>query len=89
MAIKKSVTVQLAAIYGSQAANRKQGGLGLPMKAPYPTALILVTWESYMTPSLSKYTKITLKTGGALTLRLKNFLKQHFFYKKPLTRYNS
>jgi hypothetical protein len=50
---KKKVRICAAGshtVYDSQATNRKQGGL--PMRAPLPpSALLLVAWLSYMTPS--------------------------------------
>jgi hypothetical protein len=50
MVVKKCIAVWLEVIYDSQATNGKQGGL--PVKIPIPTgALLLVAWESYMTPS--------------------------------------
>jgi hypothetical protein len=42
VAIKKYIAVWLGVMYDSQATNRKQGGL--PVRAPSPTALLLVTW---------------------------------------------
>ncbi len=79
MAIKKSMAVWLGAIYDSQATNRKQREL--PVRAPPPAALLLVTWESYMTPSWPEYTKTPLLAGGSSYFLIENCLKQHFYIK--------
>ncbi len=54
---KKYVAMRLKVIYDSQATNRKQGGL--PVTAPPPAALLLVAWESYITPQLARIHKKT------------------------------
>jgi hypothetical protein len=56
MAVKKCVVLRLGVICDSQVINRKQGG---PLREPpNPSgALLLVEWESYMTPSRPEYTK--------------------------------
>jgi hypothetical protein len=66
MAIKKCVAVRLGVIYDSQRTNKKL--LGLTARTPIPSsALLLVTLESYMTPSRPEYTKMPTKQLDALT----------------------
>jgi hypothetical protein len=60
MAIKKCVAMRLGVINESRTTNRKQRGL--PVKALSPTALLLVAWESHMTPSWQEYTKTPPET---------------------------
>jgi hypothetical protein len=56
--------VRLEVTDDSQATNRKKGRL--PVRAPLPSAaLLLVAWESYMTPSHPEYTKTPPQTGGS------------------------
>jgi hypothetical protein len=49
MAVKKCIAVQLAVLYDSQATNRELRELlcQCPTPHPLPSALLLVTWESY------------------------------------------
>jgi hypothetical protein len=62
MAIKKCVALQLGITYDSQTTNRKQGGL--PARTHTTSgALLLVAWESYMTPTQPEYKKIPPETG--------------------------
>jgi hypothetical protein len=61
---KKCIAVRLGIIYDFQATNRKQGGL--PVRAPIPpTALLVVTWELYVTPSRPEYTKKPPQSDGS------------------------
>jgi hypothetical protein len=57
----------------SQATNRKQGGLLL--RAP----LLLVDWESYITSSQPKDTKIPPYTGGSSYFLIEKSPKTAFF----------
>ncbi len=61
---KKCETVRLGVIYDSQATNRKLGGIPVRALLP-PAALLLVAWESYVTPSQPEYTKRPSRTGGS------------------------
>ncbi len=49
---------------------------------PSPAALLLVIWESYMTHSRPKHTKIPPQTGEALTFDWKIAYNSIFLYKK-------
>ncbi len=49
MAIKKGVAVRLGVIYDSQVTKKEAGRI--PCESPSPAALLLVVWESDMTPS--------------------------------------
>jgi hypothetical protein len=65
MAIKKCKAVRLGITHDFLATNRKQGGL--PVRATLPfAALLLVNWESYMTPVRPEYTKTLLQRDGSL-----------------------
>jgi hypothetical protein len=64
--------MRLGVIYDSQATNMKQGGL--PVRAPpSPAALLLSTWEPYMTPSRPKYTQIPPQTDESSYLFIEKF----------------
>jgi hypothetical protein len=77
MVITKCVAVRLGVIYDSHSTNRKQGRL--PVRAPLPhAALLFFAWESYITPSRPKYTKIPPQTGG---------ISHFFFEKSPKTAF--
>jgi hypothetical protein len=79
MAVKKCVAVRLGVIYDSQVTNNKQGGL--PARTPKPpVALLLVAWESYMTPSRPGYTKSSPQTGGCSYYFIEKSPKTTFFY---------
>jgi hypothetical protein len=57
--------------------------LGLPVRAPLPpTTLLLVAWESDMTPSLSEYIKTLQQTGGSFYILIGKLPKTAFFDKK-------
>jgi hypothetical protein len=78
------VTVGLRVIYDSQGTNRKLGGL--PARTPFPGTLLLVVWESYMTPNWPEYTKTPPQTSGCSYLLIEKSPKTKFLYIKPLTR---
>jgi hypothetical protein len=61
---------------------------GLVVRAPSPSSHLLVVWESYLTPSQPRYTKIPPQTGGNSYFLIEKSPKTPF-KKKPLTRLNS
>jgi hypothetical protein len=77
MATKKCVAVGLRVIYDSQATNRKLGGL--LARTPFPSTLLLVVWESYMTPNRPEYTKTPPQTSGCSFLLIEKSPKTTFF----------
>jgi hypothetical protein len=70
--------MQLGVIYDSQVTNRKQGGLPVRAALP-PFALLLVAWESYMTPSQQENTKTLPKNGRSSYLLIEKLPKTVFF----------
>jgi hypothetical protein len=60
------------------------------VKAPSLAALILVAWESHITPCQGWNTQKYLhKQVEALTYWVDNCEKLYFLYMKPYTKYNS
>jgi hypothetical protein len=55
----------------------------------HPCALLLVAWESYMTPSWLEYTKTPQHTVGCFYFFIEKFTESSFYYIKPKTRSNS
>jgi hypothetical protein len=46
---------------------------------PYPAAFLLGDWESYLTPSQPKYTKIPQQTGGKSYILIEKSTKTAFY----------
>jgi hypothetical protein len=74
---KRCIAMRLGVIFDYQATNGKQGGL--PVKAPSPGALILVAWESYITPSWPECTKTPTSTGGSTYILIEKSTRNTFF----------
>jgi hypothetical protein len=77
IALKKCGTMGLGVVYDCQATNRKHGRLPV-IHLPLPHSYWL-PWDSYMTLSQPKYTKILPQIGGHFLIE--NHLKQHFLSK--------
>ncbi len=74
---KKVIAVRLGFIYDQYRKHRV-----LPaITATLPGALVLVAWESYMTPSWPEYTKTPPQRGLYAYFLIENCLKQHFYIK--------
>jgi hypothetical protein len=74
--------MRLGVIYDSQATNRKQGRF--PVRARLPRlprlhGLLLIAWESYMTPSYPEYTKTASQTRWKLLLLDRKIIRNSIF----------
>jgi hypothetical protein len=78
MDIKKLVAMRLEVIYDSQATNRKLGRLLVGAPPLPPASLLLVVWESYMTPSRPEYTKMPPKIGRSSYFLIEKWPKRAF-----------
>jgi hypothetical protein len=75
---KKCIAMRLEVIYDFQATNRKLEGL-LPRTTTHSGTLLLVAWQSYMTPSRPEWTKIPPETGGCSYFFIKKITWNIFF----------
>jgi hypothetical protein len=82
---KKCAAVQLGVIYDSQPNNRKLGGLPARTLTP-SSALLLVFWESYITPSQLEYTKMPPETGVFSYFLIEKSPKTTFFLTKTFNK---
>jgi hypothetical protein len=75
---KRCVAVQLGVIYVTP--RRPTGSReGFCENPPFPAALLLAAWESFMTPSQLKNIKIPPKKGGSSYCFIKKSPKTAFF----------